>query len=102
MVAGGTELFYVSADALMAVTMQRDGGIGAPRRLFDRSPFLINDRFHSYSVSADEKWFLLIERDAGSVPPRQLNVIPNSQRDLKPRRRNSLTSIRLIRRRVLD
>ncbi len=79
----GKELFYLSADAVMAVTMQPDGAIGAPRRLFDRSPFLINDRFHSYSVSADGKRFLMIQRDAGSVP-RQLNVILNWQGERKP------------------
>ena len=79
----GKEIFYLSPDAVMAVTMQPDGGIGAPRRLFDRSPFLINDRFHSYSVSADGKRFLMIQRDAGSVP-RQLNVILNWQGELKP------------------
>ena len=66
----------------MAVKVQPDGSIGAPRRLFDRSPFLINDRFHSYSVSADGKRFLMIQRDAGSVP-RQLNVILNWQGERK-------------------
>jgi Tol biopolymer transport system component len=79
----GTEIFYLSPDAVMAVKMQPDGAVGAPRRLFDRSPFLINDRFHSYSVSADGKRFLMIQRDGGSVP-RQLNVILDWQGDLKP------------------
>jgi hypothetical protein len=53
-----------------------DGSVGAPRRLFDRSSFLFNHRFHSYSVSPDGKRFLMIRRDPGSVP-RQLNVILN-------------------------
>jgi serine/threonine-protein kinase len=75
----GKEIFYLSPDAVMAVTMQPDGAVGAPRRLFDRSPFLINDRVHSYGVSADGKRFLMIQRDAGSVP-RQLNVILNWRR----------------------
>ena len=48
----GNELFYVTGDAMMAVAMQPDGTFGAPRRLFDRSNFLINDRFQSYSVVA--------------------------------------------------
>jgi serine/threonine-protein kinase len=72
----GKELFYVSGDGLMAVAVYPDGTLGAPRRLFDRSNFLFNHRFHSYSISADGKRFLMIHRDAGSVP-RQLNVILN-------------------------
>ena len=66
----------VTGDAVVAVAMQPDGTFGAPRRLFDRSNFLINDRFQSYSVSPDGKRFLMIQRDPGSVP-RQLNVILN-------------------------
>ena len=78
----GKELFYLTADAVVAVAMRPDGALGAPRRLFDRSPFLIIDRFHSYSVSPDGKRFLMIQRDAGSVP-RQLNVILNWQGEPK-------------------
>jgi len=72
----GKELFYVSGDAVMCVAVKADGTLGAPRRLFDRSSFLFNHRFHSYSVSPDGKRFLMIHRDEGSVP-RQLNVILN-------------------------
>ena len=72
----GKELFYVSGDAVVAVAVRPDGSVGAPRRLFDRSSFLFNHRFHSYSVSPDGKRFLMIRRDPGSVP-RQLNVILN-------------------------
>ena len=72
----GKELFYVTGDAVVAVAMRPDGSFGAPRRLFDRSAFLVNPRFHSYSVSPDGKRFLMIQRDPGSVP-RQLNVILN-------------------------
>jgi Tol biopolymer transport system component len=72
----GKELFYVTGDAVVAVAMQPDGSLGAPRRLFDRSNFLINPRFRSYDVSPDGKRFLMIQRDPGSVP-RQLNVILN-------------------------
>jgi Tol biopolymer transport system component len=72
----GRELFYVTGDAVAAVAMRPDGSFGAPRRLFDRSNFLFNHRFHSYSVSPDGKRFLMIQRDPGSVP-RQLNVILN-------------------------
>ena len=46
------------------------------RRLTDRSLFLINDRFQSFSVSPDGKRILMIQRDPGSAP-RQLNVILN-------------------------
>jgi serine/threonine-protein kinase len=72
----GRELFYVTGDAVVAVAMQADGSVGAPRRLFDRSNFLFNHRFHSYGVSLDGQRFLMIQRDPGSVP-RQLNVILN-------------------------
>jgi Tol biopolymer transport system component len=72
----GRELFYMAGDALMAAAMRPDGSFDAPRRLFDRSGFLVNPRFDSYSVSPDGKRFLMIRRDPGSVP-RQLNVILN-------------------------
>ena len=81
----GKELFYVTGDAMMAVAMQPNGTFGAPRRLFDRSSFLINDRFQSYSVSPDGKRFLMIQRDPGSAP-RQLNVILNWSADAAPPR----------------
>jgi hypothetical protein len=72
----GKELSYVSGDTMMAVAVRPDGTLGAPRKLFDRSDFLINDRFQSYSVSPDGKRFLMIRRDPDSAP-RQLNVILN-------------------------
>ena len=72
----GNELFYVAGDAMMAVAMQPNGTFGAPRRLFDRSSFLVNDRFQSYSVAPDGKHFLMIQREPDSVP-RHLNVILN-------------------------
>jgi len=56
--------------------MKPDGSFDAPRRLFDRSSFLVQPRFNSYSVSPDGKRFLMIQRDPRSVP-RQLNVILN-------------------------
>jgi hypothetical protein len=72
----GKELFYVTGDAVVAVAIRPDGSFGAPRRLFDRSNFLFNYRYSSYSVSPDGKRFLMIQRNPGSVP-RQLNVILN-------------------------
>jgi hypothetical protein len=72
----GKELFYVTGDALVAVAVRPDGSFGTPRRLFDRSNFLLNSRFQTYPVSPDGKRFLMIQRDPGSVP-RQLNVILN-------------------------
>ncbi len=72
----GRELYYVAEDAMVAVPVRPDGSFGAPRRLFDRSPFLFNHRFNSYSVSPDGTRFLMIRRDPGSVP-RQLNVVLN-------------------------
>jgi eukaryotic-like serine/threonine-protein kinase len=72
----GKELFYITGDAVVAVAVRPDGSFGAPRRLFDRSNFLLNFRYQSYDVSPDGKRFLMIQRDPGSVP-RQLNVILN-------------------------
>jgi eukaryotic-like serine/threonine-protein kinase len=72
----GKELFYITGDAVVAVAVRPDGSFGAPRRLFDRSNFLLNFRYRSYDVSPDGKRFLMIQRDPGSVP-RQLNVILN-------------------------
>jgi Tol biopolymer transport system component len=77
----GKELYYVTGDAVVAVAIRPDGSFGAPRRLFDRSNFFLNFRFHSYSVSPDGKRFLMIHRDPGSVP-RQLNVILNWSEEL--------------------
>jgi Tol biopolymer transport system component len=71
----GKELFYVTGDAVVAVGIRPDGSFGTPRRLFDRSNYLIG-RYSSYDVSPDGKRFLMIQRDPGSVP-RQLNVILN-------------------------
>ena len=60
----------------MVVAVHPDGTFDAPRRLFDRSNFLLPYRFQSYGTSPDGKRFLMIRRDEGSVP-RQLNVILN-------------------------
>jgi hypothetical protein len=60
----------------VAVAMRPDGSFASPHRLFDRSNFLFNHRFNSYSVSPDGRRFLMIQRDPASVP-RQLNVILN-------------------------
>src|ERR1017187_7093638 len=58
-------------------TPRPDGSFGAPRRLFDRTAFLLNDyRFSNYQPSTDGKRFLMIRRDEGSAP-HQLNVILN-------------------------
>jgi serine/threonine protein kinase len=73
----GKELFYVTGEAVVAVDFRPDGSFGAPRRLFDRTAFLLNDyRFSNYQPSTDGKRFLMIRRDEGSAP-HQLNVILN-------------------------
>jgi Tol biopolymer transport system component len=72
----GKGLFYVANDAVMTVGMRADGSFATPLRLFDRSNFLFNHRFNSYSLSPDGKRLLMIQRDPASVP-RQLNVILN-------------------------
>jgi serine/threonine-protein kinase len=72
----GKELFFLTGDALVSVTLQANGTFSAPHRWFDRSDYFINNRFHSYDVSLDGKRVLMIHRDPGSAP-RQLNVILN-------------------------
>jgi serine/threonine-protein kinase len=74
--ADGRELFYVSGDSVVAVTVGLDGTVSAPRRLIDRANFALPYRFQGYQASPDGKRFLMIRRDEGSVP-RQLNVILN-------------------------
>ena len=76
----GKELFYITGDAVVAVTMRPDGSFGEPRRLFDRTHFLRS--YRPYDVSSDGKRFLMIQRGPGSVP-RQLNVILNWSAGLK-------------------
>ncbi len=76
----GKELFYVAGDAVMAVPLRPDGSFGAGRKLFDRSGFYF--LWHSYDAAPDGKRFLMIHRDAGSVP-RQLNVILNWSAELQ-------------------
>jgi hypothetical protein len=71
----GSELFYMTDTAVAAVAIRPDGALGAPHRLFDWTNFLDRD-FRSYDPSPDDKRFLMIRRDPGSVP-RQLNVILN-------------------------
>ncbi len=69
----GKELYYVTNDSFMAVSVKSDGSLGPQRKLFDRSNFLI--RFRGYDVSAGGR-FMMIQRDPASIP-RQLNVILN-------------------------
>jgi eukaryotic-like serine/threonine-protein kinase len=69
----GSEVFYLTGDAVMAVAVRSDGTFGAPRRLFDRSNYYLR---YGYDVSPDGTRFLMIRRDEGSAP-RQLNVILN-------------------------
>src|SRR5260370_190960 len=78
----GKELFYIAGDAVVVVAIHPDGSFGAPRRLFDRSNFLVSGQlFQSYDVAPDGKRFLMIQREPGSVP-RQLNVILNWPEEL--------------------
>jgi hypothetical protein len=56
------------------VAVQPTGAVGAPRKLFDRSSYKIDDRFQSYGVSPDGKRFLMIELGPDAAPG-QLNVI---------------------------
>ena len=57
----------------MTVFLRPDGSLAStPHMLFNCSDYLSD----SYDISPDGKRFLMIRRDAGSVP-RQLNVILN-------------------------
>jgi serine/threonine-protein kinase len=77
----GAELYYVTGDAVVAVTVSPDGTVAAGRRLFDRSSYHFRYNVNGWSAAADGKHFLMIRRDEGSVP-RQLNVILNWFADL--------------------
>jgi Tol biopolymer transport system component len=72
----GRELYFLTRDALVVVTLQPNGTFGAPRKVIDTADFQRDDRFQSYSVAPDGKRILMIHRDEGSAP-RQLNVIVN-------------------------
>ncbi len=68
-------MFYVTVEAVVDVDFHPDGSFGAPRRLFDRTAFPLNDyRFSNYQPSTDGKPFLMIRRDEGPAA-HQLNVI---------------------------
>jgi hypothetical protein len=75
----GRELFYVGGDSLMAVSVRPDGSFSAGRKLFNVSSFYFF--WHSYDSVPDGR-FLMIHRDAGSVP-RQINVILNWSAELQ-------------------
>jgi Tol biopolymer transport system component/predicted Ser/Thr protein kinase len=75
----GTELFYVSGEAVVVAPAKPDGSFGTARKLFDRSPY--NFFWHSYDPAPDGKRLLMVRRDAGSVP-RQMNVILNWNEEL--------------------
>ncbi len=69
----GNKVFYLSGDAMMMVPMRPDGTPASkPSKLFDCSGY----KNTSYDISSDDKRFLMVRNDPGSVP-RQLNVILN-------------------------
>ncbi len=72
----GRELYFLTRDALVVVTLQPNGTFGAPRKVINTADFQRDDRFQSYSVAPDGQHILMIHRDEGSSP-RQLNVIVN-------------------------
>lgn len=67
----GKELFYVTGDAVVSVAIQPNGTVGARRTVTDRSNFVINDRFQSYTVSRDGQRILITEEPASSGPGHQ-------------------------------
>ena len=72
----GRELYFVAGGEVVSARMRPNGTFDAPRKLADRSAFLIHDQFESFSASPTAQRLLMIRRDEGSVP-RQLNVILN-------------------------
>jgi Tol biopolymer transport system component len=82
--ADGTELFYRSGDAMMAVPVRTKGGFaaGAPSMLFDKPLKRGIYDSPSYDVTADGERFLMIERDLESAPA-QVNVVLHWDQELQ-------------------
>jgi serine/threonine protein kinase len=77
----GKELFYRDFGAMMAVTIGPDGSPSDPYKLFD-SVMDYESTYNSYDISPDDKKFLIIRQDPGSIP-NQLNVILNWTEELQ-------------------
>ena len=82
--ADGTELFYRSGDAMMAVSVRTEGefAAGAPSMLFDKPLKRGIYDSPSYDVTADGERFLMIERDLESAPT-QVNVVLHWDQELQ-------------------
>jgi Tol biopolymer transport system component len=84
----GEELFYRRGEELVAVEVDTDQefSIGASRTLF-RGPYvsrtLTENRAH-YDVARDDQSFLMVRRDAGSIPTR-INVVFDFFEELRER-----------------
>ena len=78
----GKELFYRDYNALMAVTVGPDGTVTSePYRIYD-SVIDYESTYNSYDISPDDRKFLIIRQDPGSIP-NQLNVILNWTEELQ-------------------
>jgi Tol biopolymer transport system component len=86
----GEELFYRRGEELIAVELKTDQGFtaGASRSLF-RGAYLsasntVSPNRAQYDVAPDDQSFLMVRRDASSIPTR-INVITNFFEELKER-----------------
>jgi serine/threonine-protein kinase len=88
--ANGRELFYRSADALIAVTVQTTSTVmvvGQQRRLFERYFEVLNSE-RNYDVSPDGEHFVMIRSESASSAPifhLVLNWFSNLDRPVSPR-----------------
>ncbi|MGH9363850.1 MAG: protein kinase domain-containing protein, partial [Thermoanaerobaculia bacterium] len=82
----GRELFYRSGEKMLAVdvTTKPTFSAGSPRTLFEGDYVTTRRGEAAYDVSADDRRFLMVRRDARSAPV-QLNVVLNWIEDLKQR-----------------
>ena len=79
----GEELFYRRGEELIAVEVGTDQGftLGASRTLF-RGAYFSGQFGAQYDVAPDDQSFVMVRRDAGSIPTR-INVVTNFFEELK-------------------
>ena len=82
----GDELFYRRGEELIAVEVETDQGfsVGASRTLFRgaSTPRTVTETRAHFDVAPDDQSFVMVRRDAGSIPTR-INVVTNFFEELK-------------------
>ncbi len=89
----GRELFFRSADKMMAVEVNqsrdREGAVAfsasAPRLLFEKTYMRSPIAYADYDVSPDGQRFLMVREGGNEPPPPQINVVLNWFEELKRR-----------------